>query len=388
MANRTKRTPPPFGANQEDFEDHSVMSGLGFWLIAFLLFVALATAAVIVGTSKIEADITARATAALEQSGYVAVVAEASGTDVELYGSYSTDQSEEAAHLVVQRVAGVTGVSGELWFISDDELEEIIITGDAIEFAWDGTSVVITGDISTQDRKMFISDTLAPIFGSVDVADFEVVEGLPDESSWIGTILALVISAQDPMVSGRLIVVPDQELLVLTGDVDSKPIRNLLNKEVSEAGESIGFDTNAAVRVPEVPPATVPPTEEEVEALQVDLDALLKDKIVEFEINSDVITDAGVILLDEILDILRLAPEIRIEVAGHADTQGSPAANLILSEARAASVSSYLITKGENPDRYVVVGYGDARPVADNSTDAGRARNRRIEFWAILEESG
>ena len=236
MANRTKRTPPPFGANQEDFEDHSVMSGLGFWLIAFLLFVALATAAVIVGTSKIEADITARATAALEQSGYVAVVAEASGTDVELYGSYSTDQSEEAAHLVVQRVAGVTGVSGELWFISDDELEEIVITGDAIEFAWDDTSVVITGDISTQDRKTFISDTLAPIFGSVDVANLVAVEGLPDESSWIGTILALVISAQDPMASGKLIVVPDQDLLVLTGDVDSKPVRNLLNKEVTEAG--------------------------------------------------------------------------------------------------------------------------------------------------------
>jgi outer membrane protein OmpA-like peptidoglycan-associated protein len=174
--------------------------------------------------------------------------------------------------------------------------------------------------------------------------------------------------------------------LILTGDVETKIIRNALNKEVVEAGETIGFDTNAAVRVPESDPEVVPPTEEEVVALQIDLDALLKDKVVEFEVNSDVITETGITLLDEILEILQLEPEIRIEIAGHADTHGKAATNLVLSEARAASVLLYLIAQGENPDRYTSVGYGDTQPIADNTTAEGRARNRRIEFRASLEE--
>jgi outer membrane protein OmpA-like peptidoglycan-associated protein len=386
MTSRIRRAPPPLGGREEHVEDHSVMPGIGFWLIAFLVFVALATAAVMMGTPKIEEDIEARATAALRSSGYTAVIAEASGTDVALYGTYSDDQTEEGAHGVVRRVLGVAGVSGELWLVSDGEVEDLIITGEAIEFNWTATSVTVTGDISTADRKQFIADALAPSFGFVDTTGFTVVDGIPNESDWIGTVLALAISAQDPIEVGRLIVVPDQDLLILTGDVETKSIRNALNKEVVEAGESIGFDTNAAVRVPESDPEVVPPTEEEVVALQIDLDALLKDKIVEFEVNSDVITETGITLLDEILEILRLEPEIRIEIAGHADTHGKASTNLVLSEARAASVLLYLIAQGENPDRYSSVGYGDTQPIADNTTAEGRARNRRIEFRALLEE--
>lgn len=386
MTNRTRSAPPPIGGRQEQVEDNSVMSGVGFWLIAIIAFIALATAAVVMGTSKIEDDIETRASAALRNNGYTAVIAEASGTEVAVYGTYSDDQTEEAVHAVVRGVPGVSAVSGDLWLVSDGEVEDLIITGEAIEFNWDATSVTVTGDISTADRKQFIADALAPAFGVVEASSFTVVEGIPDESDWIGSILALAISAREPIEVGRLIVVPHQDLLVLTGDVQSKPLRNALNKEVVETGEAIGFDTNAAVRVPELEPEVVPPTEEEVEALQIDLDALLEDKVVEFEVNSDVITETGITLLNEILAILRLAPEIRIEIAGHADTHGKPTTNLVLSEARASSVLLYLIAQGENPDRYTSVGYGDTQPIADNTTAEGRARNRRIEFRALLEE--
>jgi outer membrane protein OmpA-like peptidoglycan-associated protein len=386
MTSRTRNAPPPIGGRQEPVDDNSVMSGVGFWLIAVIVFIALVTAAVMTGTSKIEDDIVNRTTAALRSNGYTSVIAEASGTDVALYGTYSDDQSEEGAVGVARRVSGVSGVSTELWFMSDGEVEDLIITGQAIEFNWDATSVTVTGDVSNADRSRFIAETLTPPFGSVDTAGFTVVDGIPDESDWIGTILSLAISARESIEVGRLIVVPDQDLLVLTGEVESKSIRNALNEEVVEAGNAIGFDTNAAVRVPDLAPDVVPPTEEDVEALQIDLDALLKDKVVEFEVNSDVITETGITLLDEILEILRLAPDIRVEIAGHADTHGKPSTNLVLSEARAASVLLYLIAQGENPDRYTSVGYGDTQPIADNTTAEGRARNRRIEFRALLEE--
>jgi OOP family OmpA-OmpF porin len=156
---------------------------------------------------------------------------------------------------------------------------------------------------------------------------------------------------------------------------------------VSEVALSIGFDANPAVRVPDVE-RVAPPTEEEVVALQIDLDSLLKDKVVEFEIKSDVITDTGIALLDEILEILTLEPEIKIEIAGHADSQGGAASNMILSQARADAVLVYLIAHDEAPDRFTAIGYGETQPIADNATEEGRARNRRIEFRASLEEEG
>jgi OOP family OmpA-OmpF porin len=263
-----------------------------------------------------------------------------------------------------------------------------VIVGNAIEIAWDRSTAVVTGDISNADRQAFIGTALQDSFGTVDTTGLVVLENLADEADWIGTVLSLAISMREEIVDGRLIVVPGEGLLVVTGTVDDKILRNALNKEVGEAALAIGFDANPAVRVPPDVEQVAPPTEEEVEALQIDIDALLKDKVVEFEVKSDVITATGIALLEEILEILSLEPDIKIEIAGHADAQGNPASNMILSQARADAVLVYLIAHDESPDRYTAVGYGETQPIADNATEEGRARNRRIEFRAsLLEES-
>jgi OOP family OmpA-OmpF porin len=209
------------------------------------------------------------------------------------------------------------------------------------------------------------------------------MEDIADESDWIGTVLSLVIKMQDPVEVGRIIVFPAGELLVLAGEVDDTTLRNSLNAEVTEAAAAVGFLANPAIRVPDVPP-----TRQEVEALQVVIDELILDQVVEFEAKSAVLTPAGVALLDEILEKLRTAPEVRVEIAGHADSQGAEDSNLTLSMIRAQAVSNYLVANGESPDRFVVVWYGETRPKVSNDTPEGRAANRRIEFRALLEESG
>lgn len=388
MAKRTKHAPPPVGGQEEYIEDDSVMGGIGFWVMAVVGFIAIVVAAVTFGTAKIEADIESRAAGALAANGYGDVVADANGTHLSLSGTYRADQTAGAAFIVVERVAGVTSVTGQLWATTDIALEDIVVIGDAIEFNWVPSGVVVSGDISSADRKVFISQTLLESFGSVDMEPLSVVVDIADESDWIGTVLSLVLAFHEPIEVGRIIVIPDQKLLIVAGDVESKKVRNALNSQVVDAGETIGFDVNPAVRVPEVEiePVEVAPTEKEVVALQIDLDALLKDKVVEFEVKSDVITEIGGALLDEILGILRLEPEIKIEIAGHADAQGSPSANMRLSQARAESVLVYLVAHGESADRYTAVGYGETQPIGDNATQEGRARNRRIEFRASLGE--
>jgi len=119
--------------------------------------------------------------------------------------------------------------------------------------------------------------------------------------------------------------------------------------------------------------------------LQENLDDLIEGKVVEFELNSDVLTPKGIALLDEILVALEKFPNVPIEISGHADSQGDAAANLDLSKRRAQTVLDYLVAHGEDTNRFAVVGYGETRPIADNSTAEGRARNRRIEFKALEE---
>ena len=76
-----------------------------------------------------------------------------------------------------------------------------------------------------------------------------------------------------------------------------------------------------------------------------------------------------------------------IEIGGHTDSQGSEEMNAGLSRARARAVLDAMLALGADPDMLSAAGYGEARPIADNATEEGRARNRRIEFLAPTDES-
>jgi outer membrane protein OmpA-like peptidoglycan-associated protein len=87
--------------------------------------------------------------------------------------------------------------------------------------------------------------------------------------------------------------------------------------------------------------------------------------------------------LDQVVDILIRYPETNITVAGHTDSIGDANYNQRLSEYRAQSVANYLISRGVQPYRISSVGYGEMRPIASNSSEAGRQRNRRVELEII-----
>lgn len=84
--------------------------------------------------------------------------------------------------------------------------------------------------------------------------------------------------------------------------------------------------------------------------------------------------------LNEVADILKNDDLLKIQIDGHTDSQGDDAKNQTLSENRAKSVRSYLISKGVPEARTNSTGYGETKPVADNKTAAGRAKNRRVEM--------
>jgi outer membrane protein OmpA-like peptidoglycan-associated protein len=87
--------------------------------------------------------------------------------------------------------------------------------------------------------------------------------------------------------------------------------------------------------------------------------------------------------LDSVARTLNQYGNTRIEVEGHTDSTGSAAMNQQLSENRAMAVASHLASRGVARNRMYAVGYGMTRPIADNSTAEGRARNRRVEIIVI-----
>lgn len=102
-----------------------------------------------------------------------------------------------------------------------------------------------------------------------------------------------------------------------------------------------------------------------------------------FETDSYQLQKASRVELDKIYDLLVLNPGLRIEISGHTDDTGSPAYNIELSEKRAAEVVRYLQEKGIETDRLRARGVGETVPVADNTTEEGRARNRRTELKVL-----
>ncbi len=87
--------------------------------------------------------------------------------------------------------------------------------------------------------------------------------------------------------------------------------------------------------------------------------------------------------LDVAAETLRECPNIRTEVEGHTDSVGTDVYNQALSQRRAESVMSYLISHGISSSRLEAKGLGESNPIADNSTEDGRALNRRVELKPV-----
>lgn len=104
---------------------------------------------------------------------------------------------------------------------------------------------------------------------------------------------------------------------------------------------------------------------------------------IQFRSASARLLDSSSALLDQVADIALRCPGLRIEVSGHTDSDGPPADNQRLSEARAQAVADYLVAKGLTADRFVVKGYGEDKPAFANDSAANKARNRRIEFAVV-----
>jgi outer membrane protein OmpA-like peptidoglycan-associated protein len=103
-----------------------------------------------------------------------------------------------------------------------------------------------------------------------------------------------------------------------------------------------------------------------------------------YNTNSADLDPSSAVVINEFAEFLKSNPSLKIEVRGHTDNVGDQKSNLALSTDRAFSVRDLLIAKGIEEKRLInFKGYGASVPVADNATEAGRAKNRRTEFVIV-----
>jgi OOP family OmpA-OmpF porin len=114
------------------------------------------------------------------------------------------------------------------------------------------------------------------------------------------------------------------------------------------------------------------------------LDALDRDGYIALYINFDTgkstIKAESKPIIEQIVQMLKENPEVTISVEGHTDNVGNPKSNKILSDNRAKAVAKAIVAHGINAKRLSSVGHGQDKPIADNKTEEGRAKNRRVEL--------
>jgi len=119
----------------------------------------------------------------------------------------------------------------------------------------------------------------------------------------------------------------------------------------------------------------------EIESVDEGINTILQN--VFFDTDSYELLPVSDTELTSLYDLLIKHSDIKIEIGGHTDNTGTTARNLELSHKRAQAVVNHLVNKGIDPDRLSAKGYGDTMPVADNSTEEGRGKNRRTEFTVV-----
>jgi OOP family OmpA-OmpF porin len=226
--------------------------------------------------------------------------------------------------------------------------------------------IVVSGMVGDDASKAALLARLRTVYGADRVVDQLAVGRVSMPPNWNEHVGKLVGPNLKLIKSGQLQV--DGTSVSLRGDVASEAQRAQIAGEIAAALDT-SFTVNNGLRV--------------AASEQGMLDAALADRIIEFESGKATLADSGKAILDQMSAVLLRLKDKKVEVIGHTDNAGSRAGNLSLSQARAEAVKAYIVGRGVNADMVAVSGEGPDRPVADNRTPEGRARNRRIEFKVV-----
>lgn len=241
--------------------------------------------------------------------------------------------------------------------------------------------------VGSEPARTKVHAAIARVFGNVDdVCQYDVDASFSDD-------LPVVDSLAD--VLALLKNVPNASASIVGNTIRLNAAdTNALDKLIADTQALLPAFVVEAEPIIDATTATQQSIDESQKALdsmgnQPELDDLVRAlnlQIINFEVAKADIPEVNRAVLDKAANILTQLPEARLTIIGHTDNTASAEYNQRLSEQRAAAVKDYLVAQGVDAQRLTTQGMGQTHPIADNATEQGRFRNRRIEFAVTQQD--
>lgn len=227
--------------------------------------------------------------------------------------------------------------------------------------------VIASGTVPDEATRAAVLQRLRALYGAARVVDRIEVGSVIAPPNWSDRVVGMLGEDLQRVSAGELEI--NGNAVRISGQVGNEAVRQQVAGSIATAAGPGYLVRNA-----------LSGTGRNEQAV---LDEALADRIIEFQSGSATLVPAGQAILDEMVVAMAQLGDRQVQVVGHTDDVGSRSANVALSMQRAIAVKAYLEQQGVDADNLSVQGFGPDRPVADNATDEGRARNRRIEFRVL-----
>lgn len=285
----------------------------------------------------------------------------ADGRDLLLSGDAPDSLAQQHARQAVEDIRGVRHVI--------DRMTLKTVSPYTMSIDWHEGHLTVDGFVPDEASYQTIGALMTDTYGDNHTSgELRIANGSPER--WTA-LLGVLVNGLVRLEQARAEIVDRQ--LHVSGKSASSDMRDQLGRALT-AFEQHGYVLDLRISGDETA----------ARICQQAFNDLLKTPIY-FESGEAQISERSRSLIERLAETAKLCPEAHITIAGHTDDQGDGQNNLKLSEQRARAVASELSQEGIEPGRIKAVGYGANRPIADNASEAGRAKNRRIEFVVQLK---
>ena len=276
--------------------------------------------------------------------------------DVVLSGVAPTVEAHKRAVKLSKTVSAIRSVS--------DKISPMFIAPYTMNITYDGKQLHLKGYMPSKLSKELLFSKVSSIYGDAFVDEVDIGAGEP--KAWGKFIRTVVNEMKSFDISSVNIV--DNELHV-SGKIATEHERMGVETSLNSFKKQ-GYNIHCHMVAMDAA----------AKVCQEKFNILLGQEKIEFQSNKSIIKAKNNRLLNELSDTALLCPNVKIEIIGHTDSLGNDLKNRELSLSRAKAVVAKLFALGIPLERMEAEGRGESEPIANNATDEGRAKNRRIEF--------
>ena len=352
---------------------------LGLFIVALLVFFCVRRHA-----PAIQGDIHSRTSLALSTAPTQWAKVSVDGRNILLTGVAPSSLLRNKAGEIAQSVLGVMAVDNQITIAESPSISIIQPDSDPLLVSpylssftkknIDPPSIELSGFVPSEAERLALIRHAEQIVGVGNVTDLlEIANGAP--SGWLQA--SKVAITKLGLFNSGVVKLTDTQIN-LSGEVNTG-VKNTIEAGLQTLLPA-NFNVNSNLTVPV---AII--VEQAISSCSNTFNVQVPDSIIHFLTDSVSLEQATSAVITNVLDFSVSCPNSIVQVAGYTDARGSRVYNMNLSKYRAQAVVDLLIAKGMSANRLAVVGFGEDMPLADNSTDAGQAKNRRIELKYLQE---